>query len=487
MQKSTIYPVNEVLNLEELADIMGCNIGSFPSTYLGLPLGAQHKSTEIWTGVIGKFEKRLATWQMQYLSFGGRVTLINSVLDSLPTYYMALLPMPSEVIEQIDKIRRDFLWKGNREKHKFHLIKWEKVTQPKYQGGLGIKNLAAHNKSMMMKWLWRYNLEDAGLWKEVIIAKHGRLNQWCSNITTLPYGVGLWKSIRMLWDTFDQNAYFELGNGVLLKFWTDKWLGNITLQEDFPDLFRIAQDPNSIIAANREGINWDIRFRRNMHDWEVNDLVDLFARLQHCHINLQAADKLKWGHQKGVYTVKEGYQQLCSRNPVIANWPWKLIWRTKLPPKVVFFTWIALYEACLTQDNIKKRKIQFPNRCYMCKKEVETPRHLLLHCEVASELWSMFFCLSGINWTTPLTVKDAYESWSLWKVDKAIKKIWIMIPACIFWCIWLERNKRCFDGESTALGILKTRCTENLFSWTNLYPAVNAEQLQDFTNSLALA
>ncbi|WMV11845.1 hypothetical protein MTR67_005230 [Solanum verrucosum] len=104
--------------------------------------------------------------------------------------------------------------------------------------------------------------------------------------------------------------------------------------EDFPDMFRIAQDPNSIIAANREGINWDIRFRRNMHDWEVNDLVDLFARLQHCHINLQAADKLKWGHQKGVYTVKEGYQQLCSRNPVIANWPWKLIWRTKLPPKI---------------------------------------------------------------------------------------------------------------------------------------------------------
>ncbi|WMV25457.1 hypothetical protein MTR67_018842 [Solanum verrucosum] len=292
MQKSTIYPVNEVLNLEELADIMGCNIGSFPSTYLGIPLGAQHKSTEIWTGVIEKFEKRLATWQMQYLSFGGRVTLINSVLDSLPTYYMALLPMPSEVIEQIDKIRRDFLWKGNREKHKFHLIEWEKVTQPKYQGGLGIKNLAAHKRSMMMKWLWRYNLEDAGLWKEVIIAKHGRLNQWCSNITTLPYGVGLWKN---------------------------KWLGNTTLQEDFPDLFRIAQDPNSVIAANREGINWDMRFRRNMHDWEVNDLVDLFARLQHCHINLQAADKLKWGHQKGVYTVKEGYQQLCSRNPVIAN------------------------------------------------------------------------------------------------------------------------------------------------------------------------
>lgn len=80
--------------------------------------------------------------------------------------------------------------------------------------------------------------------------------------------------------TFDWNAYFELGNGLLLKFWTDKCFGNNTLQADFPYLFRIAQDPNHVIAANREGINWDLRFRRNMHDWKVNDLVDLLARPQ---------------------------------------------------------------------------------------------------------------------------------------------------------------------------------------------------------------
>ncbi|KAG5620676.1 hypothetical protein H5410_005894 [Solanum commersonii] len=74
---------------------------------------------------------------------------------------------------------------------------------------------------MMMKCLWRYNLGEAGLCKDVILAKHGRLNQWCTDITTPPYGVGLWKAIR----------------------------------EDFLDLFRIAQDPNPVIAANREGTN----------------------------------------------------------------------------------------------------------------------------------------------------------------------------------------------------------------------------------------
>lgn len=57
MLKSMTYPVNEVPNLEELANLMGCSIGSLPTTYLGLPLGAKYKATEIWNGVIESGEK----------------------------------------------------------------------------------------------------------------------------------------------------------------------------------------------------------------------------------------------------------------------------------------------------------------------------------------------------------------------------------------------------------------------------------------------
>lgn len=45
--KSKIYPVNEVVNeipeVEELATIMGGDIGYLPTKYLGLPLGAKFK------------------------------------------------------------------------------------------------------------------------------------------------------------------------------------------------------------------------------------------------------------------------------------------------------------------------------------------------------------------------------------------------------------------------------------------------------------
>ena len=63
MSKNIIYLVNSVQNLAEPAGIMFCNIGSFPTTYLGLPLGTNFKANEIWSAIIEEFQKRLATWQ----------------------------------------------------------------------------------------------------------------------------------------------------------------------------------------------------------------------------------------------------------------------------------------------------------------------------------------------------------------------------------------------------------------------------------------
>ena len=95
----------------------------------------------------------MANWKTNYLSLGGRVTLINSVLDALPTYVMSLFPLPTNVEERLDKLRRDFLWSGNKEGKKIHLVKWQTTLLSKKTGGLGIKNLRVQNKSLLSKWL----------------------------------------------------------------------------------------------------------------------------------------------------------------------------------------------------------------------------------------------------------------------------------------------------------------------------------------------
>ncbi|RVW27259.1 hypothetical protein CK203_103088 [Vitis vinifera] len=58
LEKSELIPIGEVPNLEEFAEVLGCKVGSLPSTYLGLPLGAPYKSSRAWEGVEERFPKK---------------------------------------------------------------------------------------------------------------------------------------------------------------------------------------------------------------------------------------------------------------------------------------------------------------------------------------------------------------------------------------------------------------------------------------------
>ncbi|WMV58070.1 hypothetical protein MTR67_051455 [Solanum verrucosum] len=134
-----------------------------PNHIFGYAFGEKSKSMEIWDGVIKKCEKRLARWKSQYLSLGGILTLINSLLDALPTYMMSLFPVPPGIINRLDSIKRKFLWQGNKERRGYHLVKWKTVITEKRVGGLGIKNMKNQSKALRMKWLWKYSNDNQNL------------------------------------------------------------------------------------------------------------------------------------------------------------------------------------------------------------------------------------------------------------------------------------------------------------------------------------
>ena len=85
----------------------------------------------------------------------------------------------------MDAIRRNINAEGEK---KHHLVKWEAIIITKKEGGLGIKNLKAQNKSLLLKWLWRL-VDEQGLWKEIIIARYGKEGPW----TTQEMKNYLWK------------------------------------------------------------------------------------------------------------------------------------------------------------------------------------------------------------------------------------------------------------------------------------------------------
>jgi hypothetical protein len=82
LSKSVIVPIGEVEDVEGLSSILGCGMESLSLTYLWLPSGALYKDPSIWNKVIEKMETRLAGWKRMYLSEGGRLTLIKSMLSN---------------------------------------------------------------------------------------------------------------------------------------------------------------------------------------------------------------------------------------------------------------------------------------------------------------------------------------------------------------------------------------------------------------------
>ncbi|WMV26672.1 hypothetical protein MTR67_020057 [Solanum verrucosum] len=90
-------------------------------------------------------------------------------------------------------------------------MKWSEVTQPECNGALGFTNLTINNKCLLMKWLWSYGTGEQSLWKGMIKAKHGSKDNWSTNITNAPYGLGPWKFISKLGHDFSQKIHFKPG------------------------------------------------------------------------------------------------------------------------------------------------------------------------------------------------------------------------------------------------------------------------------------
>ena len=130
-----------VIYVEDLASELGCKVRSLSSTYMGMPLAAPFKSVAAWDGVEVRFCKRLAMWKKQYISKGGRITLIRSTLSNLPIYFMFTLSMPRMVRLRLEHIKRDFLWTGGALEQKPHLVRRVTICLDKRKGDWGLSVL----------------------------------------------------------------------------------------------------------------------------------------------------------------------------------------------------------------------------------------------------------------------------------------------------------------------------------------------------------
>ena len=496
LAKSSILPVGQVDNIHLLAGVLGCRVDSFPTYYLGLPLGAKFKDKSIWEPVVERFEKKLSGWRANYLSKGGRLTLTRSVLSSIPTYYLSLFPIPASVAAKLEAIQRKFLWGSFGGNFKYHLVRWDVVKLSVSEGGLGVGDLKLFNEALVGKWLWRFMNEKSNLWRRVICSKYGEERRgWFPSRPNGPYGVSLWRFICKRWDTFVSHLSFEVGSGSTILFWHDRWCEGAPLRDLFPSLFALAENKDATVAEYCDNVSgsciWSPIFTRDALV-DVASLLSLLRKLNGMLIRQSPLDLVKWDlNPKGSFTVKSYYLRLASVPS--ASWhlrgrpfPWKLIWSSLAPFRVSFFVWEATHDSILTFDNLQKRGKILVNGCPLCKATAESVAHLLLHCPFARALWDLAFSCLGVSWVMSKSILEHLDAWEGSFGRKVKVKIARLFPHAIFWSIWRERNRRVFEDEEMPLQCFKDYFIKALYFWDKGNVCNSPLDLLDFVDLMHL-
>nr|GEZ90804.1 RNA-directed DNA polymerase, eukaryota [Tanacetum cinerariifolium] len=88
-----------------------------------------------WEDVLSKITARLSKWKLKTFSIGGRLTLLKSVLTSLPLYQMSVYKVPMGVLNRMESMRRNFFNGVDNYDRKLTMIGWKKILASKKKGG----------------------------------------------------------------------------------------------------------------------------------------------------------------------------------------------------------------------------------------------------------------------------------------------------------------------------------------------------------------
>ncbi|KAG7552028.1 Reverse transcriptase domain [Arabidopsis thaliana x Arabidopsis arenosa] len=310
--------------------------------YLGMPILQKRINKETFGIILERMSSKLAGWKGRMLSLAGRITLIKSVLSSIPVHSMSTIKLPASTLSKLDKISRDFLWGSSAEKRKIHLVSWKTVCRPKRDGGLGIRTACDMNKALLAKLGWRLLHDQSGLWAGVLRSKYKvgdlRDQNW---IVAKSNWLSTWRSVGIGLREVVLNGYsWVIGDGKNILFWRDKWLADLPLMDTATQDVPAEYERLTARDLWRNGSGWD--FGR------ISPFVSENKRLEMAAFVLDtvtgARDRLAWGETwDGLFTVKSAYAMLTRDDSPRQNMGsfYDRLWRVTAPERVRVFLWSA--------------------------------------------------------------------------------------------------------------------------------------------------
>ena len=196
--------------------------------------------------------------------------------------------------------------------------------------------------------------------------------------------------------------------------------------------------------------------------WNINIIQQLYSQETTQHIlsipqpripNFCTQDTIIWPHTPtGTYQLKKAYailHQDSIHNTSLArqNSFWKVLWKLKLPHKILTFIWKIIHHAIPIKTELNTRGINCDPTCSLCNASNESLDHLFLQCSFARALWLGV----DINIVSIIANNIPMEQWiqnlakKTQEADSNANALELILTT--LWCIWTHRNNVIFEGK----------------------------------------
>ncbi|KAK9280732.1 hypothetical protein L1049_003620 [Liquidambar formosana] len=220
-------------------------------------------------------------------------------------------------------------------------------------------------------------------WTTLVTSVLAVIPNYYMQTTALP--VATW--IKKGFVTFQKGTQWNVKNGHIINFWSDKWNGQGVLRNCIEAPLNVGEDTTKICDLINENGEWKFDGLSFVLPPTILDLIGPPPTLRF----VNGDDCISWSESqskkfcsKSAYNLTNNSPGCDSPNPI-----WTKIWNINTLSKIQNFLWLCCQKKIACNEVLFKRHITFSNLCPICFNEPKTVEHVLRDCEYAREFWAM--------------------------------------------------------------------------------------------------
>ncbi|XP_073047522.1 uncharacterized protein [Primulina eburnea] len=412
-----------------LLRITGFGEGHLPIKYLGVPLFRGNRVCSLFDPLVQMVSKKLEGWELKTLSPGSRMTLLRSVLLSVPLYMFQVVQPPLAVMERLEKVFNGFLWGSRPLDKKWHWARWSRACLPVSEGGLGFRRLKDIVESFSIK-LWFRFRQGSSLWAKFMMRKYCQLvHPAC--VSSTGFISPTWRRLLKIRPRAESGIRWRVGMGDV-NFWDDIWCGDVPLSSQLPLFLPLVAETIALIP-----------------------------------IALGEPDLAIWVHSSdGVFSIKSAWELVRMRDQVSDIFT--PCWGSWLRPTMSFFLWRFWHQWLPVDDVLQRRGFELASKCQCCEMP-ETFTHIFIDSPIARSVWHFFGAVFHVR--IPLTSDfrlflSAWKRHPGWTPRGHVKEF---LPFIVLWFLWTARN----DAKHRHLHISGETVKSQILSYLRLAHAAS--------------